>query len=125
MSPARARHTYKLQASIGDLEKYDFVVENLEIVSRSICRCRIVEQLYLDRHTSAAKDELELTLVKLYGAILLYLSKAKSFLERKKSRTCPKVLKYQPLVDIRCCSDNIKCISKQARIPSASRQHHK
>ncbi|KAH6698408.1 hypothetical protein BKA61DRAFT_682441 [Leptodontidium sp. MPI-SDFR-AT-0119] len=74
-----------LQASIGDLEKYDFVVENLEIVSRSICRCRIVQQLYLDRHTSAAKDELELTLVKLYGAILLYLSKAKSFLERKKS----------------------------------------
>ncbi|KAH7363777.1 hypothetical protein BKA65DRAFT_472146 [Rhexocercosporidium sp. MPI-PUGE-AT-0058] len=53
---------FVLQVAIGDLEKYDFVVENLETVSRCICRCRITEQLYLDGLSSAAKEELKTAL---------------------------------------------------------------
>ncbi|KAG4442329.1 hypothetical protein IFR05_002180 [Cadophora sp. M221] len=67
---------FVLQASIGDLEKYDFVVENVEVVSRCICRCRIVEQLYLDGPSSAAKDELELALLSLTFSAVRVISSA-------------------------------------------------
>jgi len=60
------------QATSNYIEKYEFVVESIEVVSRCLCRCRILEQLYVDG-TAAAVKQLESALVRLYSAIILCL----------------------------------------------------
>lgn len=69
---------------MGDIEKYEFVGESLERVSRCICRCQLLEKLYLGGNT-AATAQFKSALVRLYGLILLYLLKAKGFFDKKRS----------------------------------------
>lgn len=78
---------WRLYASMGDIEKYEFVGESLERVSRCICRCQLLEKLYLGGNT-AATAQFKSALVRLYGLILLYLLKAKGFFDKKRSSTC-------------------------------------
>jgi hypothetical protein len=75
---------WNTQAAINDVEKYEFVAENIEVVSRCLCRCRILEQLYLGG-TAAGVAQLESALVRLYGAILICLTKFKNFFNQKKA----------------------------------------
>lgn len=72
------------QATVNDIEKYEFVAESIEVVSRCLCRCRILEQLYVDG-TAAAAEQLESALIRLYSAILLFLSKLKSYFNQSKA----------------------------------------
>ncbi|KAF8853835.1 hypothetical protein BDZ45DRAFT_64299 [Acephala macrosclerotiorum] len=67
-----------LQVAVGDIEKYAFVVDSLEDISRCICRCTLLERLYLNS-SAAATHELRVSLVKTYGAILHFLFTAKRF----------------------------------------------
>ncbi|TVY44278.1 Vegetative incompatibility protein [Lachnellula occidentalis] len=94
---------FLLQASINDIEKYEFVAESIEVVSRCLCRCRILEQLYVDG-TAAAVKQLESALVRHYCAILLYLSKIKSYFNHCKparlmSSTMRDKSKFQGFLD--------------------------
>ncbi|KAF6225376.1 hypothetical protein HO173_012760 [Letharia columbiana] len=70
-----------LQVAVGDIVKFDFVVEGAESISRMIERYAIFEDIYL-RRTSKASIELENALVRLYSTILVYQSKAKSFFDQ-------------------------------------------
>lgn len=74
-----------LQIAVGDIVKFDFVVEGAESIARMIARYAIFEDIYL-RRTSKASKELEVALVRLYSTILTYQSKAKSYFEQSSPR---------------------------------------
>ena len=70
-----------LQIAVGDIVRFDFVVEGAESIARMIGRFAIFEEIYL-RRTSKASVDLEHALIRLYSLILTYLSKAKSFFDQ-------------------------------------------
>lgn len=74
-----------LQVAIGDILKFDFVVEGAESIARMLGRYAIFEEIYLHR-TSKASMELENALVRLYSTILMYQSKAKRFFDQSSSK---------------------------------------
>ena len=78
-----------LQVAVGDIVKFDFVVEGAESIARIIARYAIFEDVYL-RHTSKASKELENALVRLYSTILTYQSKAKSFFDQSSLTRIPR-----------------------------------
>jgi hypothetical protein len=57
------------------------VVEGLAWMAELICRHAVLEDLYL-RQASKAADELQRALITLYAAVLIYVSKAKHYLEQ-------------------------------------------
>ena len=71
------------QIAAGDINKFAFVVESAETIARSISRYATFEQIYLGHDASASRavEGLKKALVKLYAAILIYLSKAKKYFE--------------------------------------------
>jgi hypothetical protein len=54
------------------------MVEGVAFVAELICRYTVVQNLYT-RSTSVEGDELERALIKLYAAVMLYLSKTKRY----------------------------------------------
>ncbi|KAH7119554.1 hypothetical protein B0J11DRAFT_582082 [Dendryphion nanum] len=72
---------FVLQIVVNDINKHASIVEGLARIAELICRFAIVENLYLQGTSEAAK-ELERTVVKLYSGILGYLSKARRYLEQ-------------------------------------------
>ena len=68
---------------MSDINKFAFVVEGAETVSRCISRFATFEQIYLyyRKRPSRAGKGLEEALVKLYATILIYLGKAKKYFE--------------------------------------------
>jgi hypothetical protein len=58
------------------------VVENAASIGEIICRYAVFENVYL-QSPSAADDELQRALVKFYAAIMIYLSKVKSYFDQK------------------------------------------
>ncbi|OCK86125.1 hypothetical protein K432DRAFT_341989, partial [Lepidopterella palustris CBS 459.81] len=72
---------FVLQIAVNDSNKFAAVVEGIEWIAELICRHAVIEHLY-SQSTSEAAGELERALVKLYAAILIYLSKAKYYLEQ-------------------------------------------
>jgi len=63
---------------VNDFSRFDFVVESATSIAEMICRSAVVEELYL-RSVSHATDELKRALIHLYAAIMVYLSKTKSY----------------------------------------------
>jgi hypothetical protein len=62
------------------------MVEGMELVSNLIARYAILEKLYLYTTMgvkSAARNQLEKAILKLYTAVLKYLSKARRYYDRK------------------------------------------
>ena len=74
-----------LQFAVGDIVKFDFVVEGAESIARMIGRYAIFEDIYL-RRPSKASEGLENALVRLYSTILMYQSKAKSFFDQSSAK---------------------------------------
>lgn len=72
---------FVLQIAVSDSNKLSAVVEGLVRIAECICRYAVIEGFYIQR-TLKATRELERTLVKLYAAILICLSKAKHYLEQ-------------------------------------------
>ena len=54
------------------------MIEGVASIAELICRYAIVQKYY-PQSASTADDELERALIKLYAAIMVYLSKAKSY----------------------------------------------
>ena len=73
------------QIAVNDINKHASIIEGLARTAELICRFAIVEKLYLQSTSEAAK-ELERTVVKLYSGILGYLSKARRYLEQGTAR---------------------------------------
>ncbi|KAH8649711.1 hypothetical protein BGZ60DRAFT_569767 [Tricladium varicosporioides] len=74
-----------LQLAVNDHNKFGIVVEGLAWVAELICRHAVLEQLYL-RQASKAAEELQRALVTLYATLLIYLSKAKQYLEQSTAK---------------------------------------
>lgn len=69
-----------LTAGMNDISLFTSVAEGVESISGLITRYSIVEKLYLSDHNkSAAQDELYKAIVRLYAAMLTYLSNAKHY----------------------------------------------
>lgn len=66
---------FLLQLSISDMQMFGAMAECLENCSRFITRSKLIEILYL-QESSVAVNNLEESLVRLYAAILVTLSKA-------------------------------------------------
>ena len=58
------------------------MVMGLEHISNLITRYAIFENLYLHR-VSAARDQLAASIVRLYATVLIYLSKASRYYDRR------------------------------------------
>lgn len=69
------------QIAVNDIIQFAFVVESMNSIAQLIARYALFESLYLRQDTPAAR-ELEKTVVQLYVRVLIYLSKAKSYLEQ-------------------------------------------
>ncbi|KFA71872.1 hypothetical protein S40288_07723, partial [Stachybotrys chartarum IBT 40288] len=67
---------FLLQTAVNDHAKFGEVLEGVSWVAELICRYAVVERLY------SSQGELRRVLIKLYIAILIYLSKAKLYLEK-------------------------------------------
>jgi hypothetical protein len=65
---------------VNDFVKFSFVMEGAALIAEMICRYAIFEDVYI-QSVSPADHELERALVHFYAAILVYLSKAKSYFE--------------------------------------------
>lgn len=72
---------FLLQVAVADVEKYEFLVDNLEDVSRYMCRCKILERLY--GGDGELGEVFKASLVGLYGQLLLYLAKAKAYFAKR------------------------------------------
>ena len=68
--------------AVSDIERFDFIVEGAEKLSRCISRFAIFEHIYLQPGSSPTVIALREALVRLYAAILSYLAKAKRFFEQ-------------------------------------------
>lgn len=68
--------------AVNDSKKFGEVIEGIAWIAEIICHYSIVEGLYLNEKSEATK-ELRRALVKLYAAVLTYLSKAKHYLEQR------------------------------------------
>ena len=68
------------QVAVNDKKNFEELIESLEAVSHLITRYAIFEELYLQRE-SAARHELEDTIVRLYAEILTFLAKARKYLQ--------------------------------------------
>ena len=71
----------RAQIAVNDNAKFAFMIEGVASITELICRYAIVQEYYT-RSTSAAGDELERSLIKLYSAIMLYLPKAKCYIDQ-------------------------------------------
>ena len=65
---------------MNDKKTLEELIESLEAVSHLITRYAIFEELYLQRE-SAARNELEDMVVRLYAEVLTFLAKAKKYLQ--------------------------------------------
>jgi hypothetical protein len=75
------------QIAVNDIGQFAFMVENMTAVAQLIARYALFENLYLRQDTPAAR-ELEKTVVRLYGRVLIYLSKSKSYFEQNSASEC-------------------------------------
>ncbi|KAL8769068.1 MAG: hypothetical protein Q9209_004854 [Squamulea sp. 1 TL-2023] len=76
---------FLLQLSINDVQVFGAMTDGLEIVTCLISRCRLYEQLYLSRLSSARRD-MESLLLRLYAAILTYLAAARQYFDKSTLR---------------------------------------
>ena len=71
-----------LEAVVNEYDTNEALLEGLEYVSSLIARYAMVEALYIN-HTSVANNQLSEAIVRLYSAVLIYLTKANKFYSQK------------------------------------------
>ncbi|KAI4129581.1 MAG: hypothetical protein LQ338_002155 [Usnochroma carphineum] len=93
-APAWAAFRFVLQMSINYHRVFVGIIQNLEIVSHLIARYALLEQLYLQRN-STARDKLQEMIIRLYAEILTFLAKAsKYFRKTKRERIVGSIFKF-------------------------------
>ncbi|KAI9853467.1 MAG: hypothetical protein M1824_001230 [Vezdaea acicularis] len=70
---------FLLQAAVNDSQIFGAMVDGVERVANVITKHAIVEKLYLQENPIIIGDQLSQSIVKLYSAILAYLSEAKRY----------------------------------------------
>lgn len=73
---------FLLQIAINDFNKFDFVVQGAEKIAKMTARYRIVEHIYIE-NPSAAAEQLEQAVTRVYNLILKYLVEAKRYFEQR------------------------------------------
>jgi hypothetical protein len=73
---------------VNDTQVYGAMIEGLELVSSLVTRYSIIEGLYL-QGTSVEKEQLADSITRLYTAILVYLSKARRYYDRRTGGDIP------------------------------------
>ena len=68
---------------MGDIEKFSFMIEGLEMIAYTIDHYAIFENIYLRSRVSSVVGKLKDALTALYAVILKYLAKAKYYFEEK------------------------------------------
>ena len=68
------------QIAVNDKETFEELIQSLEAVSHLITRYAIFEELYLQRE-SAARNELEDMIVRLYAEVLTFLAEARKYFQ--------------------------------------------
>lgn len=73
--------------TVNDVQTFGAIAEGLELISNLITRCAIMEELYLRTLTGTmakniAESQLKQAILKLYVAILKYLSNARRYYDR-------------------------------------------
>ena len=100
---------FLLQMAVGDINKFNFVVEGAEKIAYTISRFAIFERIYLHHATPVidSAKALEEGLVRLYASIFVYLARSKRYFDQNTAspfctipdthilskmpyRTCPK-----------------------------------
>jgi hypothetical protein len=79
--------------TVNEIQTFGAMVEGVELVSNLITRYAIFENLYL-YETSTVKEQLTESVIRLYATILLYLSKASRYYDRKTSGVSKTVLHF-------------------------------
>ena len=69
------------QMAVNDKRAFGGMIENLEAVAHLITRYAILEELYLQRY-STARDKLEEIVVCLYAEILTFLARCRKYFQR-------------------------------------------
>ncbi|KAK3168532.1 hypothetical protein OEA41_004980 [Lepraria neglecta] len=72
-----------VQVAVGDIEKFSFMIEGLEIIAYTIDHYAIFENIYLRSPVSSVVGKLNDALTAFYEVILKYLAKAKHYFEEK------------------------------------------
>ncbi|RDW58400.1 hypothetical protein BP5796_12330 [Coleophoma crateriformis] len=72
---------FLLQIAVDDIDQFAFVFESAASIAEIICRYAIFESLYL-QSSSPATDEFRKALIKLYAAIIMYLSKVHGYVKQ-------------------------------------------
>lgn len=75
-------YAYQFQIAVNDSQTFGSMCEGVESISNLISRCAFIELRYLECHgapTSTVKNQLETSLVRLYSAVLTFLSQAKQY----------------------------------------------
>ncbi|CAI6080012.1 unnamed protein product [Clonostachys chloroleuca] len=85
---------FMLTVAVGDLDTYKGMFETTADIAEYICRTAVLESLVKGK-SSQASDELSRAIVKLYIAILTYLSRATAYCNQN---TFKRILKYGVLV---------------------------
>ncbi|CAH0002507.1 unnamed protein product [Clonostachys byssicola] len=85
---------FMLTVAVGDLDTYKGMFETTADIAEYICRTAVLESLVKGKSSQAA-DELSRAIVKLYIAILTYLSRATAYCNQN---TFKRILKYGVLV---------------------------
>ncbi|KAM3075671.1 hypothetical protein ACMFMG_007803 [Clarireedia jacksonii] len=73
---------FLLQIAVNDSQTFGAMCEGIESISNLISRCATIELRYLGCNvnlTSTVKNQLETSLVRLYSAVLTFLSQAKQY----------------------------------------------
>ena len=68
------------QLVVNDKRVFGEMVENLEAISHLITRYAILEELYIQRDSSA-RNQLEDMVIRLYAEILIFLAKARNYFQ--------------------------------------------
>lgn len=67
---------------MNDSQAYGAMIEGLEFVSSLVARYAMIEGVYL-QGTSVEREQLVDSITRLYTAILVYLSKARRYYDRR------------------------------------------
>jgi hypothetical protein len=73
-----------LEVVVNDIQTYGSMIEGIEMVSNLITRYTLVEKHYL-REQSDLQQQLSEGIVKVYAAVLTYLSRARRYYDRRTS----------------------------------------
>lgn len=111
---------FVLQAFVNEHQINEALLDGLEYITSLITRFAMVEGLYLSpRATSVAGEQLSDAIIRLYGAVLIYLAKAAKFYSRSTSGRIVKAVVQQAELSVNVYLSKIQ--SEERRVDELAR----